>query len=64
MKKHFLLLLMAFMSVTAWALDLNESSFSANNITYGTATFPTVSNTEGYTEDTEYVVEKTKFYKT
>ena len=36
MKKHFLLLLMAFMSITAFATDINEVNFSVGSVPYGT----------------------------
>ena len=53
---------MAFMSITAWAADLDVTKFTAANISYGSAALGAVTNTQGLTAGTDYTVETTKFY--
>ena len=62
MKKHFLLLLMAFMSLTGWAADLDGSKFIVGNVTYSETVNPVLISHEGYTETTHYTIDLATWY--
>jgi hypothetical protein len=62
MKKHFLLLVMALMSISAWALDLDGSKFLVKNVEYGGSTNPSLKSApEGYASG-DYEIDFTKWY--
>jgi len=63
MKKHFLLLVMAFMSVTAWAYNLDPDKFGgAPNIAYVTSQLPQVVEDAQYAAQGIYEIDYTHFY--
>ena len=61
MKKHFLLLIMAFMSMTAWAADLVGSQFTIGNVTYSEEENPRLVS-DGTYEEADYTIDLTKWY--
>jgi hypothetical protein len=62
MKKHFLLLLMAFMSLTGWAVDLVGSQFQIGNVTYSENFNPVLVDDGIYVDGTDYTIDLTKWY--
>ncbi|MBQ8463852.1 MAG: hypothetical protein IJ544_07045 [Prevotella sp.] len=63
MRKHFLILmLLSLLPLAGWAADLDVSKFTAANIAYGSTALGAISNTQGLTAGTDYVVETSKFY--
>ena len=65
MKKHFLLLMMAFVSLTGWAqIDIATATAGATPITYGAASLGTITvRLDGTLEkDVDYEVVTTEFY--
>ena len=62
MRKHFLILmLMALLPMAGFAIDLDQSKFSIANHEYGTSTALALTAT-GYTVNTDYTCDLTKFY--
>ena len=67
MKKHFLLLMMAFVSLTGWAqIDIATATAGATPITYGDASLGTITvRLDGtLNRGTDYEVVTTEFYTT
>jgi len=65
MKKHFLLLVMALMSITAWATDIKDTNISLGNVVYGAKEAPkpfVVWSGETLTPVTHYTVDE-NFYE-
>ena len=63
MKKHFLLLLMAFMSLTGYAVNLDATKFKAPNIPYGSNALPgVVVEDREYAETATYTIDYDHFY--
>ena len=63
MKKHFLLLVMALMSLTSWATDINDVKASIGDIVYGSTTAPglLITYDVALTEGTHYSWDR-KYY--
>ena len=57
MKKHFLLLIMAFMSITAWAADLGKGSMIVPTVYYGTSPAMDGTGIEVYNEANQLVTD-------
>jgi hypothetical protein len=63
MKKHFLLLLMAFFSLAGYAEELDVTKFTSNNIAYGTMTLAGIlTEDEDYALEADYEIDLTHFY--